>query len=263
MSSAFLLVATAAALGFGHTLIGVDHSLPFVVLARVERWSLKKLLGVTALCGAAHVLSSALIGTLGVGFGVALDKLAWVESSRGGLATHCLIAFGLAYAVWGIYRTMRGTRHDHAHAHGDGTVHAHGHEHASEHVHAHVASSAPARITDAALARGERGQSAEVGGEAARARTFTFVGLFLVFVLGPCEVLIPMLIVPAYALDWIAVVAVVTAFGVATILTMLALVTIGHLGLQHRAMPRLERHMTTLSGVAIAATGVAMRVFGF
>ncbi|MSP25909.1 MAG: hypothetical protein EXR75_12265 [Myxococcales bacterium] len=257
--SALILVLTAAALGFGHTLIGVDHSLPFVVLAKAERWSLKRLLLVTALCGLAHVLSSALIGTLGVGLGVTLERLQWVESARGGLASVVLIGLGLAYAVWGVYRSMRGANHSHAHAHLDGTLHAHGHHHQSEHAHAHLAvcAAAPA-LSGAEAVQPAAGPIARAG----KAGTLTLIGLFLVFVLGPCEVLIPMLVVPAYQLNWPAVIAVVFAFGLATIGTMLGLVTIGYLGLQHRTMPRLERHLTALTGLSIAATGIAMRAFG-
>ena len=68
-----ILFGTAATVGLVHTVMGVDHSLPFVVLARAQRWSLRKLLLVTAACGAAHILSSVLIGTIVTGLFVAIS----------------------------------------------------------------------------------------------------------------------------------------------------------------------------------------------
>ena len=62
--ASLILLGTAASIGFGHTLVGVDHSLPFVVLARSQQWSLKKTWAVTGLCGVAHVGSSVLIGSV-------------------------------------------------------------------------------------------------------------------------------------------------------------------------------------------------------
>ena len=68
-TSSAVLLSTAATVGLVHTLVGVDHSMPFVVLARAQRWSLRKLLGVTTACGGLHVISSVLIGLIGVGLG--------------------------------------------------------------------------------------------------------------------------------------------------------------------------------------------------
>ena len=50
-----VLVATAASIGFIHTLLGPDHYLPFIVMAKVRGWSRSKALGVTSLCGLGHV----------------------------------------------------------------------------------------------------------------------------------------------------------------------------------------------------------------
>ena len=54
--------------------------------------------------------------------------------------------------------------------------------------------------------------------------------LFLIFVFGPCEVLIPLLIFPAYADRTVGIITVALAFGTATILTMLLTVYLGHKG---------------------------------
>ena len=62
-----ILLSTAVGIAFIHTLIGIDHSLPFVVLARAQRWTMRRLMAVTALCGLGHVLGSILLRLLNRG----------------------------------------------------------------------------------------------------------------------------------------------------------------------------------------------------
>jgi sulfite exporter TauE/SafE len=225
-----ILIGSAISIGFIHTLIGIDHSLPFVVLGRAQGWRLRKVLGLTFLCGLGHVLSSVILGGIGIGLGIAASRLEWVEGARGSLASWTLIAFGLVYAGWSIARHRRRQRH--VHEHSDGTVHTH------EHVglpHNHTTVN-PAVVTGWSL--------------------------FVIFVLGPCEPLIPLLIVPALSLGVWPTVLIASAFGVTTIATMMALVAVGHYGLQLAPMRRLEAHVHTLAGLAIAASGFAIKLFG-
>ena len=128
-ATASLLLGSAASLAAVHTLIGVDHSIPFIVMGRARGWSLRRTLGVTGACGLVHVSSSVLIGLVGVGLGVALDRLAWLESARSNVSASLLIGFGLAYAAWALWRTFRGREHTHRHTHADGTTHSHAHGH--------------------------------------------------------------------------------------------------------------------------------------
>ena len=51
-----------AAIALTHTLLGPDHYVPFIAIGRARGWSVRRTLVVTVLCGAAHVLSSVLIG---------------------------------------------------------------------------------------------------------------------------------------------------------------------------------------------------------
>lgn len=231
----FILLGTAATVGFVHTLVGVDHSLPFIVLARSQSWTVRKLWFVTGVCGVAHVLSSVLIGTIGIALGAALGKLAWIEEIRGGLAARLLVGFGLAYMVWGIYRALRDKRHAHVHAHSDGTIHRHEHNHHGEHLHVHAK---------------------------AAVRTLTIMGLVIVFVLGPCEALIPILLAPAFDGHWWTVAGVCTVFGVATVGTMLGLVTLGHYSVRWHAPSALDRYVHALAGFAIAASGLIIELLG-
>lgn len=209
-----ILLTTAASIGLFHTVVGVDHSLPFVVLARSQGWTLNKLLAITTLCGIAHVASSVLTGAVGIAMGAAAGQLEWIESSRGELAARLLIGFGLAYMIWGLYRSRRG------HAHEEHTLPGKG---------------------------------------------LTVVGLFVVFVLGPCEALIPVLMAPSVEHSWWLVAAVVVVFGATTLITMLALVTLGYVGLRastHRLQERFERYAHAAAGFAIAASGLAIELLG-
>jgi nickel/cobalt transporter (NicO) family protein len=228
------LLGTAVGIGFFHTLIGVDHSLPFVVLGRAQGWSVKKLLAITALCGTGHVLSSVLLGFVGIGFGVAVGRLEWIEGRRGEISAWLLIGFGLAYAAWAIWRSLRNRLHHHVHFHADRAAHEHQHSHGGEHLHPH------------GLDR----------------RALTVWALFVVFVLGPCEPLIPLLMVPAMAYHWSGVALVAAAFGITTIATMLAVVMVGYLGFRPSFFGFLEKHVHAVAGLMIAFSGIAIKAFG-
>lgn len=103
-----ILTVTAASIGLVHTVLGPDHYVPFVVLSRARRWTRTKTAAVTTLCGIGHVGSSVLLGTIGIGLGLAVSQLELFESSRGDIAAWLLTAFGLVYMVWGLRRATRG-----------------------------------------------------------------------------------------------------------------------------------------------------------
>ena len=242
-STAAVLLGGAASIGFLHTVIGVDHYLPFVVIGRARRWSFRRVMALTAVCGVGHVLGSMALGFVGIGLGVAVDRLELVEGVRGSLAAWGLIVFGLLYAAWSGVRAARGYRHRHVHAHGDGTTHDHDHDHEDEHLHVHD----PGR---------ER-----PGGEPGKPR-LTSWALFVLFIFGPCEALIPMFMAPASEHDWWTVAAVAAVFSAATIGTMLVMVAIGLAGLRMLPLRGLEAHANTLAGLAIAGSGLAIQLLG-
>lgn len=208
-----LLLGTAASLAVVHTLLGIDHSLPFVALGRARGWALGPTLLVTALCGAGHVASSVVIGAVGVGLGIATDALLWLESARGELAAALLIGFGLTYAAWAVWKGLR--------------------------------------ERDGARLRG-----------AAGADRVTPWALFIVFVLGPCEPLIPLMVVPGMARDWLAVAAVVGVFGLLTIGAMLLAVVAAWHGVALLGAGRIGRHADVAAGLVVAASGAAVLFLG-
>jgi ABC-type nickel/cobalt efflux system permease component RcnA len=172
---------------------------------------------------------------VGIGFGITLSRVEAFESSRGTWAAWGLILFGLLYALWGLRRAVRGHRHSHLHVHADGTVHAHEHVHSREHLHPHPDSSG-ARMTPWVL--------------------------FVIFLLGPCEALIPLLMFPAAMESWGALFLVTGTFGVATVGTMVALVFAGVSGIERLSFPWAERYAHVLAGVTILLCGVGIQFLG-
>ncbi|TGE22555.1 hypothetical protein [Hymenobacter metallicola] len=76
-----------------------NHWAPVLAVARAERWPLRRALGVTVVAGAAHVLSTVLLG-------LALGLLGWRLSARfsqftGVAAPALLVVIGLVYAFSG------------------------------------------------------------------------------------------------------------------------------------------------------------------
>ena len=215
-----ILSLTAASIGVVHTLIGPDHSIPFVAMSRAGNWSARKTLWVTAGCGLGHVAGSVLIGLLGLALGVVAMKLEAFESWRGDTAAWMLIAFGLAYLTWGIMQAVRKMPEAHVH------VHVHG------------------------VGAGDAASGA------ATASVWTPWLLFLVFVFGPCEPLIPLLMYPAAKASPWAVAAVVAAFTLATVATMTLTVMVMRFGMSFLHLPQLIRFSHAFAGLAILVCGM-------
>jgi sulfite exporter TauE/SafE len=231
-----LLMLTAVAIGFVHTVVGPDHYLPFVAMSAARNWTRRKTLLVTALCGVGHVTGSVLIGFVGIALGASLHRLQWLEGLRGDLAAWALIAFGLAYMAWGLKQAWRSRQHSHDHVHADGTRHrhAHGHHARDEHLHVHLQVD-----TD-------------------NVRSITPWALFVIFILGPCEALIPLLMYPASQHSLWGTVAVVAAFAVTTIVTMLVIVHLAVRGLERFPLASAERYSHALAGAALSLCGVGI-----
>src|SRR4030043_321500 len=112
-----LLSATAVSIGFVHTILGPDHYLPFIVLSEAKKWTLRKTMFITFLCGLGHVLSSVVLGLVGIAVGISVNKLVTIESFRGNIAAWLFIAFGLVYMVISIRNLIKNRKHNHAHFH--------------------------------------------------------------------------------------------------------------------------------------------------
>jgi len=229
------LVITAGSIGFFHTLLGPDHYLPFIMMSWARRWSWLKTTLVTLLCGLGHIASSVVLGLVGVSVGLAVKKLEFVESFRGNLAAWLLIAFGLAYLVWGLRRAYRRQPHMHSHNHGSRRRHTHTHSHYLEHTHVHNNQTKP---------------------------SITPWVLFAIFVFGPCEPLIPVLMYPAFKESFLGLVAVTAVFGTATIGTMLGLVLLSRAGVSFLPLAPMQRYAHAIAGATICLCGLAIQFLG-
>lgn len=238
-----VLSLTAASIAFMHTIFGPDHYLPFVVLSKARRWSNLKTIWITILCGIGHVGSSILIGFIGIATGIALSKLQYFESLRGNIAGWLFIGFGLAYAVWGFRRALKNKTHTHAHFHLNGKKHVHEHTHFVEHAHIHT------------------GENDETN-EKVDYKSLTPWILFVIFVLGPCEPLIPLVMFPALEHSTLGVITVSAVFGIVTIATMTTIVILMTTGISFVKLEKLEKYTHALAGSAIFLSGMAIQFLG-
>jgi ABC-type nickel/cobalt efflux system permease component RcnA len=175
------------------------------------------------------------LGLLGIALGVAAHRLVVIESFRGNIAAWFLIAFGLVYFAWGLRRAIRNKPHEHEHLHGDTSEHNHSHVHTHEHTHVH---------------------------ETPNAQNITPWVLFTIFVFGPCEPLIPILMYPAARSSWWGLLMVTLVFGGTTILTMMGLVLLTTFGINFLPLGKVERYTHAIAGAAITLCGAAIVFLG-
>jgi nickel/cobalt exporter len=219
------LMITAATVGSLHSL-APDHWVPFAALARARNWTLARTSRLAFFCGFGHVTVSALLA-----IGAVLAGRSAIESFGATLqstAPMLLIAFGLVYMTWGLWRTL-GRRLVHDADHLEGIPHDHGHGHVHHHHH---------------------------GGSGA-----TEWSLFLLFCADPCIALIPM-IVAASTQGWNSILMVVLVYEVATILSMIVLVATASAGARHVRFAWVDRYGDALAGALIVVLGAVVIVVG-
>jgi nickel/cobalt transporter (NicO) family protein len=229
-----LLSATAVTIGFVHTILGPDHYLPFIVLSEAKKWNIRKTMLITLACGLGHVLSSVVLGLIGIGVGISLKKVVAVESFRGNIAAWLFIAFGFVYLVISIRNLVRKKKHTHSHFHLGGEKHSHVHDHTHEHTHIHE--------TDVV-------------------HTTPWI-LFLIFVFGPCEPLIPILMYPAAQNNIPGTILVSALFSIVTIATMMSIVLAFKLGFSRINLKPVEKYSHVIAGSMILLSGMAIQFLG-
>lgn len=238
MDSAYLvLLSSAVTLGVLHTAVGIDHSLPFVVLGKTRHWSLGKTLVVTGLCGVLHVFSSVIIAGIGLSLGVAASRIELVESMRGSSAAWLLVTLGSIYTAVALWKRK-------AHS---ALPHVHG-------THGHGRSEGWRELSE---------RADQVSMPAQR----LMPALFVIFALGPCEALLPLLTASGVALSPAKAAIVALVFSAATVATMLLTVSVGVLGASFLSkkfpwQKALEPHAHTLAGISLIVSGLAIQVLG-
>lgn len=232
------LSIAAAWTGFVHCICGPDHYVPFVAMSRVGAWSLRKTLVITVLCGLGHVIGSALIGFIGIALGLIVFQLEQAESIRGDIAAWGLFGFGAVYTLIGLVHALRKDLRS-----------------------AQLA--APLLESGEGVASIENPGAPGAKGAGVLAHgTMTPWILFVVFLFGPCEPLIPYLMVPAAKANMWGVAWVTFLFGATTLITMTTLVALIYRGTLSLRFPVLQRWGHAVAGLVIMVCGGAM-VSGF
>jgi sulfite exporter TauE/SafE len=226
------LAITAISIACLHTLTGPDHYLPFIALSKTRNWTLKKTIAWTITCGLGHVLSSVILGLGGAAIGWSLSKIYWFENVRGGIAGWVMLLFGILYICWSLSRLYRNKAHKHFDLDNDGDLYVYEHDHGNA----------------------VRPQQ--------RFRVTPWV-MFIIFVLGPCEPMIPLLYFPAAQNSWIDLLLLIIIYTASTLLTMLMMVMVGFYGVAFSATQKLERYVHVLGGVTIFICGAGMLWMGW
>jgi nickel/cobalt exporter len=234
MSEMYVLLMSAATLGIIHTLLGPDHYLPFIVLSKARNWSRTRTLWITFISGVGHVTGSVVLGLIGIAMGFSLSKLEAFEASRGSVVGWMLIVFGVLYTFYGLYKYYKRGAHVHLPA---------------------FLRPRSIRHKDLHLAEEELEKEDDAG------RLTPWI-LFLIFVFGPCEVLIPMLIYPAAEQSGFGVFLVALVFGIATVGTMLLVVMLGYQGISLLRFKDKEYQIHLFAGIIILMAGIGMQFLG-
>jgi len=215
MESYLALIITAVSIGIIHTLAGPDHYLPFVVLSKARKWSNIRTINIVILSGLGHIMSSIVIGFIGIAAGISLTRIEFLEGFRGNIAAWLLFSFGVAYTAWALFRLLRKKVHGHKHF--------------------------------------------KPGDEK---KQLTFWILFTIFVFGPCEPLIPILMYPAARHNYGAVGLISLVFAIATISTMLISVFVLLKGFSLVKIGSLEKYKHIIAGSAIILCGAGILFMG-
>lgn len=219
----FALIFTAATVGAIHSL-APDHWVPFAALARARNWSALRTARLAVVCALGHVTASAILGVLALLIG--REAVEAFGSTLASTAPLMLIAFGLVYMLWALWRaTRRELLHQADHL--EGTAHAHRHVHGHHH----------------------------------HKRGATEWGLFLLFCADPCVALIPM-IVAASARGWGSVGAVIVVYELATITAIVVLVQTAHAGASRLRFAWFDRFGDVVAGGMILVVGTLVTILG-
>ena len=172
---------------------------------------------------------------MGLLLGLALSRIEALESLRGDFAAWLLMGFGFIYFFWGLIIVIKKKTHSHLHFHKDGMQHNHEHFHVKNHSHTH---------------------------DKEPKKTITPWILFIIFVFGPCEPLIPILMYPAFKNSIIDLMLVIAIFSMVTIVTMLSVVLAVSYGLNILPLEKMEPYLHPMAGLMIGLSGMAIVFLG-
>jgi hypothetical protein len=219
--TSILLVLSAGGTAIVHALIP-DHWLPFVLMARTQRWEKRRAVLLTGLAGLLHVLTSMVLGAMAILLGA--GEVREVAERSGHrlefLSGLLLVLFGAAYGALSYLREARA----HAGDRGGGapTLHTHGH------------------LLSGWLKRNSTGAA-----------------LVVIVGISPCALLAPILFAAAPE-GALPVTAAALAFAVCTVGTTVAVVGVALHGMRRFDLPFFGRYGDLLSGALLAAIGLGL-----
>jgi len=221
-STGVLLFLSSCATAIIHALIP-DHWLPFVLMARTEKWSQRRTVMLVALAGLIHVMVSFAVAAAVILLG---SSPARHLADRAGtslelLAGLLLVLFGVVYGVSAHRREAR------AHSHGGG-----GTQDPPAHIHAH--GHLLERWFHGAISAG---------------------ALVAIIGVSPCVLLQPILF-GAAAQGTLVMIATASGFAVCTLGTMIGVTMAAGHGMRHLDLPFFTRYGDLLSGLLIAGIGI-------
>jgi len=221
-STGILLFLSSCATAIIHALIP-DHWLPFVLMARTERWSERRTVLLVALAGLIHVAVSFAVAAMAIllGSSPARRMAERAGTSLEFLAGLLLVLFGLVYGISAHYREAR-AHADEGSGPGEPSPHFHAHGHLLERwFHGSISAGALVAI----------------------------VGV------SPCVLLQPILF-GAAAEGALVMVAAGLGFAICTLGTMVGVTMAAARGMRSVDLPFFTRYGDLLSGLLIAAIRV-------
>ncbi len=246
------IAVTGFTVAFFHAAIPT-HWLPFVLTARVQKWSQAKTLIITALAGTGHVLFTAVLGFLVAWGGLALSASIgrWFPLLAGG----ALLAFGLYYVV----QQFRGKGHGHSHGFGG---HSHGEpgpqhgDHAHEHDHPH-----PSGDHEPLHSRpGEHGHEKELAPPPRRSDWAAIASLLALLTFSPCEGFLPVY-VSGVRYGWSGFFLLTLILSLATVSGMVVFTWLTLAGMEKLKLRFLEKYESGVLGGLLCALGLSIMIF--
>lgn len=227
MSEFNILVITVLSISSLHTFSGPDHYLPFIVLSRSKKWSVRKTVLVTSMCGLAHVFSSVLIGFITIALGWTFSKTLHLEFVRGQIASWMLLFFGIIYIAYSLYKLTKNKTHKHFEISDQNDIYVFEHQHKQT-----VIPNKKHKVTPWIL--------------------------FFIFATGPSEPIIPLLVFPSLNFSIFKVWTLILFYAISTVLTMLILVFLGITGSNLVNYKSFEKYTDLISGVMIVFCAIGM-----
>ena len=143
-----------------------------------------------------------------------------------------MLLFGIIYGTWGLIRAWQNSPHKHFDTVEDGEIYVYEHRHGQT-----ILPKERYKVTPWVM--------------------------FIIFLLGPCEPMIPLLYFPAAQNSIYGMLVLIGVYTFFTLLTMIVMVVLGYYGVAIIRTEKLERYMHALGGLTIFICGAGMLFMGW